>query len=236
MRLKLIFTLLLLVAIAHIGGVFPQATPSTNVLQELDTQSTSSAGALEFESNSGQLSDNGSLTNMYTDAFHGFSLRYPAAFLEKEFSEWSAIVDNDTKASVWLGFCPPSNCEHLAGAPFSRSEESYAQDTIVTREDSSEIPAGEGRLMRVLSNRQFTTVHGTQALEQIYEVSGFEATTGNTVMVDCGPDTPCKVAGPFLRYIFFSEGKAPYVMSARTLFPQNERMNVIRNIASTVSY
>jgi hypothetical protein len=177
----------------------------------------------------------GPLSQTYVDAQHGFSIRYPEIFLAKEFSEWSAIVDNDTKAAAWLGLCPP-NCARLPGSPFSRLEKDYTQDHTVTWRDLPEIPHGEGRRLHILSGREFTTAHGTRAIEQFYEVTGFEVTTGNSVMVHCGEDTPCEVAGPSLRYIFFSEGKAPYVISVRTLSPHDRHLAVIQAIVETALY
>jgi hypothetical protein len=225
--------LISLMVLLFAGGALLRATVNSDISQRPDTRAASSTDPQASDSD--LISESGPLTKTYVDADHGFSLQYPTGFLAKELSEWHAIVDNDTKAAVWLGFCPP-NCTHLPGYPFSRLEESYTQDHTVTWNDLPEIPSGEGRRIHILSNQEFTTASGTRAIEQFYEVSAFEATTGNAVMVYCGEDTPCEVTGPTLRYIFFSEGKAPYVISARTLSPHDPRLDVIQAIVDTVAY
>jgi hypothetical protein len=216
-----------------LGTTLLRVIPNTNIAHQSDTRATSSTDVLVHKPDITK--EYGPLTQTYMDTKHGFSLKYPAEFLARETSEWQAIVDNDTKAAVWLGLCPP-NCTHLPGSPFSGSEESYTQDHTVTWKNSPDLPLGEGRHIHILSNREFTTVHGTRAIEQFYEVTGFELTTGDSIMVYCGEDTPCETAGPALRYIFFSESKAPYVISVRTLSPHDRHLAIIQAIANSVSY
>jgi hypothetical protein len=219
-----------LVTLVFIRGALLRSASHNTIFQQLDTRPTSSIEALEAEPDLGLVSEYGPLTKTYKDADQGFLLQYPASFMEVNLPEWeSSIVDNDTKARIWIGFCS-TDCTHLIRFPFSGSDESYTQDSTITWEDSPEIPLGEGRRIHILSNREFTTEHGTHAIEQFYETTGFNVATGEPATLYCAEDTPCESSKPALRYIFFSEGKAPYVTAVRA------PLYLIRSIVKTASY
>jgi len=216
------------------GEALLRATPNTDISQQPDTRATFSTEELESESD--LIPEYGSLTKTYVDADHVFSLQYPASFIEGNFPGWDSIVDNNTKARIWLGFCSP-DCVHLVRSPFVGSEAIYTKDHTVTSEDSPTIPAGEGRRIHVLSNHEFTTAHGTHAIEQFYEVTGFDVATGEPVTLYCVEDTPCKAPRPALRYIFFSDDKDPYVVAVRApVLNQQSDLSLIRSIIDTAAY
>jgi hypothetical protein len=230
MKRTLFLVLIVLVILVSLGSVLLRATSSNGISQQPVTRATSSIDIPEIEHEISPATDYGRLTKTYEDTEQGFSIQYPASFMEVNLPGWKpSIVDNDTKARVWIGFCS-TDCNHLIRFPFSGADESYTQDSTITWKDSPDIPSGEGRHIHVISNREFTTIHGTHAIEQSYDVTAFDLATGKPATLYCAEDTPCTTPTPALRYIFFSEGKAPYVMSARA------PLHLIRSISKTASY
>jgi len=167
---------------------------------------------------------------VYMDAAHGFSLLYPAAFLESMLSNWYGLVDNDTKAQTWIGFCPPG-CNHLVRTPNAQTVDEYKQDYVVTWRESSDIPAGEGRRIHIVESHEFTTSKGVPALKQHYATTGFDAATGKPITLYCAEDTPCTgMEPPALRYVFFSQDKEPYVLAVKSY------SQTVQSIIDTASY
>ncbi len=177
----------------------------------------------------------GSLSKIYEDIDFGFSLRYPATFRESQFPTWTAIVDNDTKASIWLGLCSPA-CTHVVRPPAGNSIEEYKRDYTITWKESADIPYGEGRRVHIIESHEFTTSKGIHALEQRYETTGFEVETGTPILSRCAEDTPCEVVGPDTRYVFFAQGKAPYVILSSYRSSFDSEVQIGREVADAVSY
>ncbi|KKU80281.1 MAG: hypothetical protein UY07_C0048G0013 [Parcubacteria group bacterium GW2011_GWA1_47_8] len=67
----------------------------------------------------------GELTNVYNDKEFGFSLKYPADFVEVQVHGWHNIVDNTTKARFWIDFCN-SICNNINAGSLEEYRNDYA--------------------------------------------------------------------------------------------------------------